>query len=264
MQPINGISLERYADLGAAVAGHENDPEACVRIVGEEGVSRADWEAAKAGWTARMQDMSLMGRVATAYMPMHQAALARRKGSVSASYDDFVAVSASIKVYGPQVGLQHCGVSMDDWTQIAGHWNNTMSQNMMAYSGHPAKIGAEEARIRGGGAPRQIQTSRGAPGPAAGQNVAQPAPAGMGNPAMQQAAQANAAINANPLGFAAGQAAAAVGVGEAINAGSSVHVRWADGNSYSGTVNQAAPGQYLVQFENGSMQWVGAPFVTRA
>ena len=131
-------------------------------------------------------------------------------------------------------------VSMDDWTQIAGHWNNTMSQNMMAYAGHPQNIAAEEARIRGGGPPKQIQVSRGAPGPDAGQNVVQPAPAGMANPAMQQAAQANAAIANNPLGFAAGQAAAAVGIGDAINAGAQVHVRWADGNSYAGTVSLEA------------------------
>lgn len=56
--PIHGISLERYADLGAELDGI-TDPDAQAQKVGELGVSRQDWEAATAGWTARMQDMSL-------------------------------------------------------------------------------------------------------------------------------------------------------------------------------------------------------------
>jgi len=67
MQPISGISLERYAELGAAIADLNNDPRAIAEAVAREGVNPADFEGAKAGWTARMQDMSLMGRVATAY-----------------------------------------------------------------------------------------------------------------------------------------------------------------------------------------------------
>ena len=59
--PINGISLERYADLGAEIDGI-TDPEAQAQKVAGLGVSRQDWEAAVAGWTARMQDMSLMGQ----------------------------------------------------------------------------------------------------------------------------------------------------------------------------------------------------------
>src|SRR5690606_11737426 len=74
-QPINGISLERYADLGAAIADDMDDAAKVAAVLEAEGVALEDWEAAKRGWTARMQDMSLMGRVATAYMPLYQAAL---------------------------------------------------------------------------------------------------------------------------------------------------------------------------------------------
>lgn len=79
--PINGISLERYAELSAEVEGTQ-DPATQSEIVGKLGVQRADWEAAKAGWTARMQDMSLMGQVATRFMPLYQGALARKAGGV--------------------------------------------------------------------------------------------------------------------------------------------------------------------------------------
>src|SRR5689334_17555616 len=110
MAPINGISLERYAELGAVIADIMNDPQAVAKAIQAEGVSPHDWEAAKTGWTARMQDMSLMGRVAMAYMPLYQAALAKRKGGAArVSYEDFVAVSAAIKVFGFEGAIRACG-----------------------------------------------------------------------------------------------------------------------------------------------------------
>ena len=83
--PINGISLERYAELAAELSG-ENDKEKQAAIVGSLGVARGDWEAASAGWQARMHDMSLMGAVMTRYMPLYQAALERKRnrGAVAA------------------------------------------------------------------------------------------------------------------------------------------------------------------------------------
>lgn len=262
--PINGISLERYADLGAALDGKDNDPPAIEQVLQAEGVSRADYEAAKAGWTARMQDMSLMGRVATAFMPLYQAALAKRKGGAArVSYADYVHVSALVKIYGFEAAIQAAGVSMSDWTEAAGHWNSQMSANMMQFAGHPSALAQEEARIRGGAPPHHVQVTRDSSGAAMAQPNAQavmaqanqnPIAAAMNNPAMLQAQQAQAAIMQNPVGFGLGQAAAFLGGG--IVAGSRVGVKWSDGNQYPGTVMQAAPGQFLVQFENGSQQWI--------
>ncbi|MGZ5969623.1 MAG: hypothetical protein ACXWP4_18245, partial [Polyangiales bacterium] len=64
MQPINGISLERYAELGALISDFMNDQQRVAQTIQGAGVNLVDWEAAKTGWTARMQDMNLMGRVA--------------------------------------------------------------------------------------------------------------------------------------------------------------------------------------------------------
>ncbi|MCA9596276.1 MAG: hypothetical protein KC776_23335 [Myxococcales bacterium] len=270
--PINGISLERYADIGAALDGKDKDPQATAQVLAAEGVSQADWEAAKTGWTARMQDMSLMGRVATAFMPMYQAALARRKGGAArVSYEDYVHVSALIKIYGFEAGVQAAGVSQSDWTEAAGHWNATMGQNMMQYAGHPNNLAQEEARIRGGSPPRQVQVTRDSSAAAMQQPNAQavmaqanmdPVQAAMQNPAMLQAQAAQAAIMQNPIGFGFGQAASFVTGG--IVAGSRVGVKWSDGNQYPGQVMQAAPGQYLVQFDNGSQQWIPANAVVKA
>jgi hypothetical protein len=270
--PINGISLERYADLGAALDGKDKDPKGSAEVLAAEGVSVADYEAAKAGWTARMQDMSLMGRVATAFMPFYQAALARRKGGAArVSYEDFVHVSALIKIYGFEAAIQAAGVSMSDWTSAAGFWTQTMGQNMMQYAGHSANVVQEEGRIRTGSPPRRVNVTRDTSAAAQQQPNAQavyasanqdPVAAAMANPVMQQAAQAQAAIMQNPLGFAFGQAAATVTGG--ITAGSRVGVKWSDGNQYPASVMQAAPNQYLVQFDNGSQQWVPAHAVVKA
>lgn len=49
-----------------------------------------------------------------------------------------------------------------------------------------------------------------------------------------------------------------------ITAGSQVKVKWSDGNQYPGQVMQAAPGQFLVQFPNGSQQWIPEHAVAKA
>lgn len=272
LQPINGITLERYAELGAAIADFMDDPKRVAETIAAEGVAQADWEAAKTGWTARMQDMSLMGRVAMAYMPLYQAALAKKKGGqAQASYEDFVAVSAAIKVWGPDVGIKACGVSMSDWTEVAGAWTAQMGREMMRFAGHHGLVNQEEARLRAGGQPKRITVTR-AQGvipqaqPAAqvmAQN-ANPIAAAMQNPVMQQAQANQAAIMASPggaFGFGLGQAAAFVTGG--IVPGTNVLVQWPDGNRYPGRVMQTGPQQTLVQFENGSQQWVPVNAVTK-
>lgn len=282
MQPINGISLERYAELGALIADFVSDNARVHEAVQKEGVTIADWEAAKTGWTARMQDMSLMGRVAMAYMPLYQAALAKRKGGQAmASYEDFVAVSAAMKVYGPEVGLRACNVSMSDWTEVAGHWNQTMAREMMKYAGHHGLVSQEEQRLRAGGQPRTPQITRvqgQVPAtPQAGANPyaaamgadpnmvpanASPLQAAMMNPAYQQAMHNAGQINANPLGFGLGQAAAFMTGG--IVPGSNVLVTWSNGQSYPGRVMQTAPQQTLVEFQGGRQEWVPNSAVRKA
>jgi len=270
--PINGISLERYADLGAALDGKDKDKKATEETLQAEGVSVADYEAAKAGWTARMQDMSLMGKVATAFMPLYQAALARRKGGAARiSYEDYVHVAALSKLYSNQAALEAVGLSMSDWAEAGGYWTQTMGANMMQYAGHHGHVDQEVARIQAGAQPRKIQITRDTSAAATAQPNAQaviaqasmdPVQAAMMNPAYQQSMQASAAIMQNPLGFGLGQAASFLSGG--IVAGSRVKVAWSDGNHYGASVMQAAPNQYLVQFDNGSQQWVPANAVSKA
>ena len=73
--PINGVSLEKYAELAALMTDTGGDFDRCATIAAEHGIAWTDWETAMAGWTERMRDPSLMGKVALAFMPLYQAAL---------------------------------------------------------------------------------------------------------------------------------------------------------------------------------------------
>lgn len=81
--PINGITLDRYAELSASMAG-ETDREKQALLAEQQGVPRPDWEAASAGWQARMADPALQGQVAQRYWPLYNAAVARRQAPAGA------------------------------------------------------------------------------------------------------------------------------------------------------------------------------------
>lgn len=282
MAPVNGISLERYAELGAEVAGHENDPEAQARIVQALGVSRSDWEAAQRGWTERMRDVSLMGRVSTVFMPLYQAALARKRGVVDVSFEDFVALSAGAKAWGIDRMLATYGLDMAAWTQISGVWlSQRIPQNMQAYSGYGLMVEQEGARLAQGGQHRQVNILRQAGGGGAAA-AAQPgnagtfgnSPQGLENQMARNMAQQNVAQH---MAAAQAQAAAAydqasknVGffgrlwlklfgygsIANGIGPGMQVFVQLDDGPRLPCTVAQILEGQISVNLHDGRQMWV--------
>lgn len=229
--PINGISLERYAELGAIVSDHVNDQVKVRELVEKEGVRREDWDAAVAGWTARMQDMRLMGAVAMRYMPLYQAALQRRAASgqgraaPEATFDDYVAMSGVAKAMGIEAMWRHYGIDSPTWTQIAMAWNQRIPTDPR-YMTFGMLVEQEGARISSGGQPRPVSF----PKPAAAAAPAAPAPRESGGVAI----------------------------------GTSVKVKWADGNFYAGEVKQMQGGHYLVGFPNGSQTWVSGEYVYAA
>lgn len=272
--PINGISLERYADLGAELDGI-TDPTEQVKKVGALGVAAQDWEAAKQGWTARMSDMSLMGQVATRYMQLYNQAIAAKKGVTSASFEDWCAVSAAIQVFGVEGALNHYKLSQADWTTISAHWTTELTRDPMNLGMRRNQLQEQEAgRLRAGGAPRPISVQRTAPGaqPAGGAAAFDPNAA---NAAMNQAAAANQAAW---MGYSAGvvnqpgvQAAVqlagamnALGGGSQLIVGRAVLVQWNDGNKYPATIMQVSPTHAQVVFPNGQNMWVENQYLTPA
>ena len=270
--PINGISIERYADLGAELDGI-TDPQAQAAKVGTLGVGAADWEAAKDGWTARMMDASLMGQVATRYIALYNAALAAKKGVASTSFDDWVYVSAAIQAFGFEGALAHHGISMGDWTTISAHWQVELSKDPMNLAVRKNQMQEQEAaRLKGGGQPRTITVQHSAKGaaPAGGAAAFDPHAA---QAAMLQGAEANkqawvahsaAALQDPGIQRAVRLAGAmnSAGGGSPFVMGRTVMVQWSDGNRYSATVMQVAEGQSQVAFPDGRTMWVPNQYLT--
>lgn len=223
LAPINGISLERYAELCAEL-GDVTDPEQQANIIARHGVHRVDWEAARQGWTTRMAAAALMGRVATAFMPLYRAALQRKSlGGPSASFDDFVALSGAAQAFGLRAMLAQYGLSMTDWTQIAGQWTAKLSEEPARYGNFGLLVEQEGARLRQGGAPKPVAIQRGA---------------------------------------ASAPDTAAPGLAARVGVGSQVLVLWNNGQRHPGVVTQAVKGQYLVTFTDGRQLWVPAQYVS--
>jgi hypothetical protein len=279
--PINGISLEQYAELSADITDFVNDPEQVVRIVESKGVQRADWEAAAAGWTARMQDMALMGQVAMKYMPLYQAALARKKGTISCSFEDYVAMSGAAAALGVERMWATYGLDQGTWTQIAGHWNQTIPTDLARYGTYGSLVEQESLRIKQGGGPRPVNIQRaagqsGVAAPAAQPIAASPQAAAqrMENQMMAQAVNAQVAAH---MAAAQAQAASAYGnasanmgalgrgvmgvmgygaIASGIGPGMAVLVQWSDGKQYPAKVMQVGGGQVCVLFGDGRQMWV--------
>ncbi len=74
MDPINGITLEKYAELCAKMNDVIKNKDACARIAEREGIKRKDWEAAHKGWQEKIQDINDMGITASHFMPLWRVA----------------------------------------------------------------------------------------------------------------------------------------------------------------------------------------------
>jgi len=133
LDPIGGISLERYAELAAKMADCGGDLEVCARIAADNGVDRTTWEAAMNGWNARMAEPTTAGEVALAYMPLYQAALAKHGGPpATATFDEYVEMSAMInseirderRVARTDFDAMYArfGIDAPKWSQISTYW----------------------------------------------------------------------------------------------------------------------------------------------
>jgi len=272
--PINGISIEKYAELGAELDGI-TDPAQQAAKVQTLGIAPADFEAAKAGWTARMQDMGNMGQVATRYMQLYNTAIAAKKGVASLGFEDWVAVSAAVPVFGYEGTMKHFNLSMSDWTTISAHWNTEIAKDPMGLAVRRNQmLDQETARLRAGGQPRTIQVMRSAPGaaPAGGGAAFDPNAA---NAAMMQGVQAHQqqwqAYSAGVMNQASVQAAVglagamnALGGGSQLIVGRRVLVQWSDGNRYPANIRQVNQTHCEVVFPDGRNMWVEQRFLTPA
>jgi hypothetical protein len=110
-QPINNVSLETYANLLALMSDVCEDEAACLRVAEANGVAREDWEAATAGWTARMRDAAKGDRVSHAFLKVYGSAMSRRRdGGEPISLEEYARILASLSL---EKDLAHRGRPID-------------------------------------------------------------------------------------------------------------------------------------------------------
>jgi hypothetical protein len=61
-EPINGVSLALYAEISKDLATVNYDTSQTTMLANAKGVVASDWEAAVAGWNARMQSNPAVGQ----------------------------------------------------------------------------------------------------------------------------------------------------------------------------------------------------------
>jgi hypothetical protein len=228
LDPIAGISLERYADLCAKMKDCGGDLEVCARIAGENGVDRATWQSAMDGWNKRMSDPATAGQVALAYMPLYQAALARTGMSASASFEDYCGMSAMLNHprYGLDAMYRHYGIEVQAWSQISMYWVDRLTKDPALASQFAAATGKLRTMLDAGQVPQ--------PG-----------------------------LGAKPSTSGAAIAAAAQAVAELppVAVGENCFVLWNDGNRYVGKVERAEGGKCLVSFPGGRQEWIPYQYI---
>ena len=139
LEPIAGITLERYAELAAKMADCDGDLEVCAQIAEQNGVDRPTWQAAMDGWNARMNDPATAGEVALAYMPLYQHALSRYGGPrATATEDEYLEMLAMINTDLKEGDVRpvpfepmyaRFGINAPKWSQISTDWVERLGQD---------------------------------------------------------------------------------------------------------------------------------------
>lgn len=133
MDAINGVTLEKYAELCALMADTGTDTSAQTAIAEANGVKATDWEAAKTGFTAKMSDPADMGKTALAFMPLLQAAQTKmRGGKEPCPLEVYAKVHAEManrkdpadpsKKIDYMVVLQENGFTQPKWIECENYW----------------------------------------------------------------------------------------------------------------------------------------------
>lgn len=233
LDPIAGISLERYAELAARMKDCGGDLEVCARIAEENGVDRATWQQAMDGWNERMANPATAGEVALAYMPLYQAALASTGDVATASFEDYAGMIVMLNHtrFGLDAMYAHYGIDVNKWSQISTYWVNKLTSDQQLSMRFGELTGGLRQTLDAGGPP-----------PAPGQGSA---------PAEVSGADVVAA-------------ASAIGALPPVAVGENCYVRWSDGQKYPGTVQEAASGRCLIAFPNGRAEWVDNQYISNS
>jgi hypothetical protein len=150
LEPIAGISLEAYADLCALMKDTGTDLDTQAAIAAQHGHTREAWEAAKDGWTARMSDPATAGAVATTFMPLYQAALARTGPAKTATFEEYARMSAMVQAGVPfETMYAEFGITGAEWSQISTEWVQRLTTDQALAARFGEAVAAERAKLQG-------------------------------------------------------------------------------------------------------------------
>jgi hypothetical protein len=143
------ITLEKYADLCALMADTGGDVNKENAIAEANGVSPADWQEAKTGYTKKMSDPADMGKTAIAFMPLYQAAQAKaRGGKEPCTLEFYTKVHAEMAYSKDPMGnqknhhlvLAENGTHHQAWLECEGYWTPQV--------GAPTILGAPNPKFK--------------------------------------------------------------------------------------------------------------------
>jgi hypothetical protein len=150
MEPIQGISLEQYAELCAAMRDTGTDVDQQVAIAAHRGYSQEAWLAAQTGWTQRMADPATAGTVAVAFMPLYQAALAKMGPAKTATLEEYAEMSAMVQMGIPfETMYAKFGITGAEWSQISTAWVDALTKDSALASKFGDLVMAERAKLGG-------------------------------------------------------------------------------------------------------------------
>ena len=150
MEPIAGISLEAYAELCALMKETGTDVDRQVAIAAEHGHGREAWEAAQKGWTDRMSNRETAGTVAIAFMPLYQAALAKSGPAKTATFEEYVRMSAMVQMRVPfETMYAEFGITGADWSQISTAWVDKLTHDPALGSTFGDAVAKEREKLQG-------------------------------------------------------------------------------------------------------------------
>jgi hypothetical protein len=153
LSPVAGVSLEKYAELCAKMADTPNDTDAFAAVAEANGVSREDWQTARNGWNARMENTETAATVALAYMPLYQAALAEYGGeAATATLEEYIEMSAMMNsdLAGADARRKNFeamyarfNINPQKWSQISTCWVDKLTKDPQLATHY-----SEKCRIR--------------------------------------------------------------------------------------------------------------------
>lgn len=140
MDTINGVTLEKYAELCALMADTGTDEAKQIAIAEANGVKADDWKAAKDGFTKKMMDPSDMGKTALAFMPLLQAAQTKMRGGAEpCTLEVYAKIKAQMafrkdpsdsnKQIDYLVVLQENGFTHQQWIECENYWTPVVTND---------------------------------------------------------------------------------------------------------------------------------------